>query len=219
MNRKPIQRITFAVAVMVAFTFTACAEKQQEATGTVQDQHEGMNHGNVDHSGMNHDQMTTKEVVETPDYTSVADPVKAQVATLVDSYMRLKDALVASDAQTAKTEAASVVAAAGKVDPAALEGEQQAFAQEKLEEVRQSASSIAAAGDVSAQRESLELLSEATFSLTKAFGATDQKLYYQHCPMASNNQGAYWLSSSQEIRNPYFGEQMLKCGSTEEVHN
>lgn len=204
---------------MAALTFTACAEKQQEATGTTQGQHEGMNHGNMDHGGMNHDQMTTKGVVETPDYTSVSDPVKAQIATLVDSYLRLKDALVASDAQAAKTEAASVVAAAGKVDPAALEGEQRAFAQEKLEEVRQSASSIAAAGDVSVQRESLELLSEATFSLTKAFGASDDKLYYQHCPMANNNQGAYWLSATEEIRNPYFGEQMLKCGSTEESIN
>lgn len=214
MNRRPIQRIAFAGAVMVAFTFTACAEKQQEATGTSQDQHEGM-----DHSGMNHGQMTTQEVVEAPDYTSVAEPVKAQVAALVDSYLKLKDALVASDSQTAKAEAASVLAAAERIDLAGLEGEQEAFAEEKLEEVRQSASRIAEAGDVSAQRESLELLSEATFSLTKAFGATDQRLYYQHCPMANNNQGAYWLSSNQEIRNPYFGEQMLKCGSTEEVLN
>ncbi|GAA4429720.1 DUF3347 domain-containing protein [Pontibacter saemangeumensis] len=219
MNRRPIQRIAFAGAVMGAFAFTACAEKQQEAAGTTQDQHEGMDHGNMDHSGMNHGQMTAQEVVETPDYTSVAAPVKAQVAALVDSYLKLKDALVASDSQAAKAAAESVLAAAEKIDLAALEGEQQAFAEDKLEEVRQSASSVAAAGDVSAQRESLELLSEATFSLTKAFGATDQKLYYQHCPMASNNQGAYWLSSSPEIRNPYFGEQMLKCGSTEEVLN
>lgn len=214
MNLRPIQRITFAGAVMAAFTFTACAEKQQETTQAAQDQYEGM-----DHSDMGHGQMTTQEVVETPDYTSVAGPVKAQVAALVDSYLKLKDALVASNAQTAKAEAESVLAAAKKIDLAALEGEQKAFAEEKLEEVRQSAAKIAEAGEISAQRESLELLSEATLSLTKAFGATDQKLYYQHCPMANNNQGAYWLSANQEIRNPYFGEQMLKCGSTEEVLN
>jgi Cu(I)/Ag(I) efflux system membrane fusion protein len=68
-------------------------------------------------------------------------------------------------------------------------------------------------------REHLELLSEATFSLTKAFGTTDQKLYYQHCPMANQDQGGYWLSAQKEIRNPYFGKAMLECGSTEEVLN
>lgn len=214
MNLRPIQRIAFAGAVMGAFTFTACAEKQQETTEAAQDQHEGM-----DHSTMDHGQMTTQEVVEAPDYTSVAGPAKAQVAALVDSYLKLKDALVASNAQTAKAAAESVLAAAEKIDLPALQGEQKAFAEEKVEEVKQSATKIAEAGEVSAQRESLELLSEATFSLTKAFGATDQKLYYQHCPMANNNQGAYWLSANQEIRNPYFGEQMLKCGGTEEVLN
>ena len=37
--------------------------------------------------------------------------------------------------------------------------------------------------------------------------------------MANDNQGAYWLSATKEIRNPYFGKQMLNCGSTEEVFN
>lgn len=35
--------------------------------------------------------------------------------------------------------------------------------------------------------------------------------------MAMGQQGAYWLSESQEIKNPYFGDQMLKCGETKEV--
>ncbi|NNC61403.1 MAG: DUF3347 domain-containing protein, partial [Eudoraea sp.] len=34
-----------------------------------------------------------------------------------------------------------------------------------------------------------------------------------HCPMANSNKGADWLSSSKEIRNPYYGEAMLTCGS------
>jgi hypothetical protein len=34
--------------------------------------------------------------------------------------------------------------------------------------------------------------------------------------MAKNNEGAFWLSASDQIRNPYFGDKMLKCGSVEE---
>jgi hypothetical protein len=30
--------------------------------------------------------------------------------------------------------------------------------------------------------------------------------------MAFNNKGAYWISSSKDILNPYFGDKMLKCG-------
>jgi hypothetical protein len=37
-------------------------------------------------------------------------------------------------------------------------------------------------------------------------------IYKQYCPMAFSNTGAYWLSESKEIRNPYFGDKMLKCG-------
>lgn len=42
-------------------------------------------------------------------------------------------------------------------------------------------------------------------------------IYKQYCPMAFNNNGAYWFSDVKEIKNPYFGEQMLRCGSTKEV--
>jgi Cu(I)/Ag(I) efflux system membrane fusion protein len=34
--------------------------------------------------------------------------------------------------------------------------------------------------------------------------------------MAFNNEGAYWLSDSEQIRNPYFGDKMLTCGVVKE---
>lgn len=216
MTLKTIQKITFAGTLMAAFTITACAEKKQEATATAETEthahHEGMAHGdNLPAAG--------KIVVDVPDYTAVAGPVKEQIAAVTNSYLKLQENLVASDAHKTQEEAKAVLASVEKVDVSALAGEQKAFAEERLEEVKQSASKMAQSTDLAAQRGELELLSEATFALTKAFGATDQKLYYQHCPMANNDQGAYWLSSNQEIRNPYYGESMLKCGSTEEVFN
>jgi hypothetical protein len=35
--------------------------------------------------------------------------------------------------------------------------------------------------------------------------------------MANNNTGAYWLSDSKEIRNPYLGNEMLTCGKVKET--
>ena len=37
--------------------------------------------------------------------------------------------------------------------------------------------------------------------------------YVQKCPMANNNKGAVWLSTEEEIKNPYYGDAMLTCGS------
>ncbi|WP_221627054.1 DUF3347 domain-containing protein [Pontibacter sp. Tf4] len=205
---------TFVAAALAAFVFTACSEsgKHETAETETMEHHEGMAHG---------DEMPaqTSVVVEAPDYTAAAEPVKNQISDVVSGYLKLKDNLVASDAAKAQQDAKAIVDAAKKVDVSALEGEQKTFAEEKLSEVRQAASAMAEAADLELQRAQLELLSEATFALTKAFGAAHETLYYQHCPMANNDQGAYWLSAEKDIKNPYFGDAMLKCGSNEEVYS
>ena len=43
--------------------------------------------------------------------------------------------------------------------------------------------------------------------------------YYQFCPKARNAKGAYWLSETKDIRNPYFGESMRTCDETKETMN
>jgi hypothetical protein len=45
------------------------------------------------------------------------------------------------------------------------------------------------------------------------------EIYKQFCPMAFEGKGDYWYSTSSEIRNPYFGDKMLKCGRVEKVIN
>ena len=64
----------------------------------------------------------------------------------------------------------------------------------------------------------------ADFSLTlyhslKAFGLSNQTAYYQYCPMAFNQKGAFWISETNKIQNPYFGEAMIDCGETKETLN
>ena len=38
-----------------------------------------------------------------------------------------------------------------------------------------------------------------------------------HCPMAIDEEGAMWLQEDEEVRNPYHGSAMLRCGSRVEV--
>jgi Cu(I)/Ag(I) efflux system membrane fusion protein len=36
-----------------------------------------------------------------------------------------------------------------------------------------------------------------------------------HCPMAMDGKGAKWLQTGDSLRNPYFGAEMLTCGTLE----
>ena len=74
----------------------------------------------------------------------------------------------------------------------------------------------AKSGDkIAEQRAHFVPLSNAVYELVKNFGG-GRTLYHDHCPMARDNQGAMWMSETKEVKNPYFGAEMLTCGSVEE---
>ncbi|WP_187261370.1 DUF3347 domain-containing protein [Pontibacter beigongshangensis] len=198
--------IVYAAALAI-FTFSACSDNKTETAHT----HEHA-------SDTDTETATGKVVVETPSFSSVADPFKTQVSALLDEYLKVKDALVAEDAKTAQSAASEIEKLADSMPVATLQEDQKQFAEEQRDKIKESSAAMAKAADLAAQRNELEQLSEATFALTKAFGAANADLYYQHCPMAFNDKGAYWLSSEKEIRNPYYGKSMLKCGTNEEIY-
>ncbi|WP_299700679.1 DUF3347 domain-containing protein [uncultured Pontibacter sp.] len=213
-----MKKTTLFAALVAMFAFASCSSDGNQETAESTEAHDHEHHDGMAHG----DNMPTAGtvVVETPTFDSVAEPMQRNLAQLLDEYIVLKDAMVESDAAAAKEAADAVLTSANAMPVAALQvPEQKEYAEQKVEMVRKSAAAIAGTNDLAEQRNQLEDLSEAVFSLTKAFGATDKKVYYQHCPMVNNNQGAYWVSTNAEIRNPYFGSSMLKCGSNEEVVN
>lgn len=79
------------------------------------------------------------------------------------------------------------------------------------------AAKISSSDDLERQRTAYASLSELFIKRVKASGVREGKVYVEYCPMAMNDQGASWLSNQQEIRNPYFGDSMLDCGSVKET--
>jgi len=71
--------------------------------------------------------------------------------------------------------------------------------------------------DIEEARLELATVSNSMYSMVKAFHPNDSPLYYQYCPMARNNQGANWISATEEVVNPYMGQAMLACGRTQET--
>ena len=62
------------------------------------------------------------------------------------------------------------------------------------------------------KRKAFQTASVTMMEMTNTFKPLDETIYVLHCPMADNNKGADWLSTEKEIRNPYYGSSMLKCG-------
>lgn len=127
----------------------------------------------------------------------------AKLGTAYEHYIHVKDALVASKADEAKKGANELQIALKDVDGAATAIEV--------------ASKLANLSDLTAQRNLFSTLSNEMATLVKGGKLSMGMLYLEYCPMANKNTGAYWLSNEKEIKNPYFGDKMMKCGSVKEM--
>lgn len=141
-------------------------------------------------------------------------------ASLLDAYYQVKDALVASDTAKASAAGRQLATAADSLKVSEIQGDSSG----KLKEVAKvfagtisgSAQGLAGEQGIDGKRKEFEMIADAIWNLTRAVRYGGQKVYWQYCPMAFNNKGAYWLSNERDIKNPYFGAQMLECGSTED---
>lgn len=142
-----------------------------------------------------------------------------QLSTVFKAYTNLKNAFVSSDAGEVKKSIQPLKDALIKADMKLLKGNAHTAWMNDLKTFNSHLDMIAKAENIDEQRKHFAPLSESMHHSFKSLGVSGKEVYYQYCPMANNNKGAYWLSESKEIKNPYFGDKMLTCGSTKEVLN
>ena len=134
-----------------------------------------------------------------------------------DDYILVKDALVNDDAKSAQQAGKQIIQSLKNVDMKLLSDEKAHNHWMTIQkELNASANAISGSTDISKQRGHFKHLSAHMISSVQLFGV-NENVYIQFCPMADNNKGAYWISLEEEIRNPYFGEKMLKCGTVKEA--
>ena len=154
-----------------------------------------------------------------PDFVSATpEAFQSQLQSVVNQYFVLKDELVASRQDEALEAAAALLSSLESVDMSLLADEPHMYWMARLKEIEEHAEAIANTDNIDEQRKFFKTLSEGLIRSAKAFG-TAEKLYVQYCPMANDDQGANWLSQSEEVRNPYYGNMMLTCGNVEEIIN
>ena len=140
-----------------------------------------------------------------------------QLSAFFTSYIALKDAFVASDAAKVKTEVASTQKALSSVDMKLVTGAAHNDWMTYLESMESALKEMDGSADIEVQRKAFSSLSDNLYKTIKAYGLGGTTAYYEFCPMAFNDQGAFWLSESDKIRNPYFGDKMMTCGSVKET--
>lgn len=166
--------------------------------------------------GQHHHNETKKEVVVSKDLGKADSEVKKQLNNLLLAYFEVKNALVATDGNLANTKAGEFVKLLAKIEIDKMTAEQQTFYKPLAEKLKFDAEHINETQDAEHQRDHFESFSNNLFLLIKNFKANKDMIYQQFCPMAFDNKGAFWLSDKSEIRNPYFGDKMLKCGKVTE---
>ncbi|WP_298487020.1 DUF3347 domain-containing protein [uncultured Maribacter sp.] len=136
---------------------------------------------------------------------------------MVNAYLEIKNGLVADSKEATVKGANELITAFSSFDMTKLTGATHKTYMEIMENAKEHAGHIAKS-DIDHQRKHFEGLSSTINDLVALLG-TEKTLYQDFCPMANNNQGAYWLSEVKEIKNPYFGSRMLKCGSLKKQIN
>jgi len=140
----------------------------------------------------------------------------ASIKAVVDHYLHIKNALVKDDGSDAASGGRQMAAVMEKIDTALFTAEQKRIYKDIADDLKEHAEHIAKNGNnIKHQREHFSMMSEDVYDLVKSFGA-GQALYKDHCPMYDEGKGAIWLSEVKEIRNPYYGSEMPKCGSVKE---
>ncbi len=149
--------------------------------------------------------------------TALPDAVTQPWNAATASYLELKDALVTSDYEAAKQSAAALAMAIGQADMGAM-GETHDTWMAATPDVRSAAQAVVDAGSIEDARVAFSKLTPPMVAAIKQLGDGGQDLFVQHCPMIFDNAGADWVSNEREVRNPYYGDAMLKCGKvTEEL--
>ncbi|MCM4158469.1 DUF3347 domain-containing protein [Antarcticibacterium flavum] len=143
-------------------------------------------------------QAVQQEIIQTKPLFKSKEVTKAYQA-----YLDVKDALIAAEAGKAQKAAQSLLKTLKKMD--------------NSEQARAEAAIIASSTSLGAQRKSFAALSDEMTALVKNGQLSMGVVYVHFCPMANGLTGANWLSSQQEIVNPYMGENMKKCGSVKET--
>ncbi len=138
------------------------------------------------------------------------------IKEIVSFYLIMKNALAEDNSTDAARAGEALKGAFKNFNKAILTLDQKKIFEDVEADALENAAHITEnGGNIAHQREHFEIMSKDIYDLVKTFEA-GQVLYKDFDTMVNNGKGAFWLSETKEIKNPYMGKAMLTSGSVEE---
>lgn len=135
--------------------------------------------------------------------------------TMVSSYLEMKNALVNDDFEQAQSALQTIADEVMNSKEMNHHPEHSKLHKSHHGKMISAINSALESENVKQLRNSFDEISDHLITALKNQGY-DEELHVQFCPMADHGNGAKWLSAEEEIKNPYYGSMMLKCGSVNE---
>ncbi len=193
--------------IIAAFVFVSCNGNSSKT-----EDHSAMNH--TDSMPIQQNQKSESDIKYVPAVFSNVDPAVAGfMKTMVQHYLEVKNALIENNSSGAASASEKILTAMKAFDKSLLSADQKKVYDDIEADLKEHAEHISK-NKVEHQREHFTMMSKDMYDIVKAFGA-GMTLYHDHCPMYKD--GSMWLSETKEIRNPYYGDKMMTCGSVEEM--
>lgn len=203
-----MKKILLALTVIAALAVISC-----NSNSSAKDNSTGMNHDSMP-MPMKDKNMTDNNVKMAATTFANVDPgVSAFMKSMVMDYLAVKNALTAGNETAAATASGKMYDAMKGFDKSLLSADQKKVYDDIEDDLKEHAEHISRS-KIDHQREHFATMSKDMYDMVKAFGA-GMTLYHDHCPMY--NDGSMWLSETKDIKNPFYGDKMMTCGSVEEM--
>ncbi|WP_166967047.1 DUF3347 domain-containing protein [Yeosuana marina] len=156
-----------------------------------------------------------QESMDDKDDMTMSDNQDAKAEAILNDYFNLKDALVGDDNGKAKELGNTLAKSLKSFDASNYSDNEKSELNDIIEDATEHAEHISES-DIKHQREHFKILSKDVTDMVAITG-TQAKLYEQFCPMYDG--GTAWLSKEENVLNPYYGSQMLRCGKVQREIN
>lgn len=198
-----------ALTVLMAACNTQGMPAKEDTSG-----HQAMDQSHQDRIAASNTSGREASIANSPaKYTQVDASVSSFVKGVLAHYLQLESALVVNNEQEAAKHAQQISNELKALDKSTLSSIEKKDFDQIVPELNRSAGLIAQS-KLDVQRKNFVSLSNSVYSLVKTFEA-GRAVYQVYCPMYEG--GASWISDSKEIQNPYYGKEMLNCGTVKEM--
>jgi membrane fusion protein, copper/silver efflux system len=174
---------------------------RQPGTGAVPAGHDQGDTDHDDHAGS----------IDHEPFDDVPEQFQTKLSEAIEAYITGKDALVESDLADAQHRFGDFIEKLNEIGEHGLSGDGHMSWMESWAVLMEHAEGITATDDLEEARTHFRNLSDELIKAVQLFGI-EGVVYHQYCPMAFDDEGANWLSTEEQIQNPYLPETMLMCG-------